>query len=421
MDIEFPYSWLYAEHPLKPIAPRDPLVFFEERRQQLASTVASGRRIRLAYAARWEPAPEGTWSGSATSLLARLGDVADVDDIGVHFPDNIRRMLRVASARYHGGEIKSNWSNSRLTNAYMDRHFSGVSARGGSYDAMLTIDSLSTFPQPYFIYYDVTWDSLLGSAETPELYMRHARYKPGQMRRMVARQRKIYDKATAVFTMSHWLARSLVEESGIPESKVHVIHPGMNTGKPGQPDRTPARGPRRRLLFIGRQWGPETFYLKGADLVVQAFKILRREYDPELTLTMVGVTDWPLSEEVPEGVTLPGVLSAGEVRKLYGSHDLLVVPSRLEGFGIVFAEATASGMPCVARTAYAMPEVVVPGLSGALIDNDDPHDLAKTIASVLGDEHLYESCRTRAPEIADYFSWERAAWEISQIITREIS
>ena len=111
-----------------------------------------------------------------------------------------------------------------------------------------------------------------------------------------------------------------------------------------------------------------------------------------------------------------GILSPAEVVKLYDSHDLLVMPSRLEPFGLVFAEALARGMPCVARNACAMPEIVTSGVSGALIDKDDEDELAAAIISVLNDEEIYAKCRDRAPGISKYFAWERTADDMINVI-----
>ena len=57
-------------------------------------------------------------------------------------------------------------------------------------------------------------------------------------------------------------------------------------------------------------------------------------------------------------------------------------------------------MPCVARNACAMPEIVTSGVSGALIDKDDEDELAAAIISVLNDEEIYAKCRDRAPRIS---------------------
>jgi glycosyltransferase involved in cell wall biosynthesis len=174
------------------------------------------------------------------------------------------------------------------------------------------------------------------------------------------------------------------------------------------------------LLFVGRQYNAFDFYRKGGDLVVAALAILRRDCDPEITLTIAGPEKWPLPGRPPEGVRFLGAQPHDAVSALYDSHDLFVMPSRLEPFGIVFAEALSRGLPCVARDAYAMPEIVTPGVSGALIGKDDEQELAAAIAATLADDRLYEACYVRAPEIAAYFSWERAAAEMAQVITRNL-
>jgi glycosyltransferase involved in cell wall biosynthesis len=73
----------------------------------------------------------------------------------------------------------------------------------------------------------------------------------------------------------------------------------------------------------------------------------------------------------------------------------------------------------VARNAYAMPEIVTPGTSGALIDGDDAHELAKLIVTVLEDDEIYRLCAARAADITAYFSWERTAQDVANVISRE--
>src|SRR5208282_4714126 len=104
----------------------------------------------------------------------------------------------------------------------------------------------------------------------------------------------------------------------------------------------------------------------------------------------------------------------------YETHDVFVMPSRMEPFGLVFAEALSSGIPVVARNACAMPEMITPGVSGALIERDDPNELAAAIAGVLADDDIYKQCAARAPHMASYFSWERAAHEVVDVIAKTI-
>jgi glycosyltransferase involved in cell wall biosynthesis len=72
---------------------------------------------------------------------------------------------------------------------------------------------------------------------------------------------------------------------------------------------------------------------------------------------------------------------AGEYRRA----DVFCLPSRQEGFGIVFLEAMAAGLPIVAARAAAVPEVVSDGESGILIAPDSPGDLAAALDRLLSD------------------------------------
>jgi glycosyltransferase involved in cell wall biosynthesis len=93
-------------------------------------------------------------------------------------------------------------------------------------------------------------------------------------------------------------------------------------------------------------------------------------------------------------------------------HDLLVMPSRFEGFGIVFAEALAHGMPAIGRNAYAMPEIIVPGKNGALLERDDARELADLIQGVLENDDVYRQADMARGEVARYYSWDRVAREM---------
>jgi glycosyltransferase involved in cell wall biosynthesis len=295
---------------------------------------------------------------------------------------------------------------------------------------VLLIDSIAVVSEPFFVYYDSSWDSLIASCDSPERYAAARRITPGNLARRRDLQLTVFERASGVIAMSHWLARSLVEQSGLSPKKVHVAHPGFSSTRTlwrnlagagpatAKSRRLPTDGDvrRRKLLFVGRQYEPHDFYRKGGDLVVSALGILHREYDPQITLTVVGMDKWPLPGSPQEGIDFRGVLAPEEVASLYDSHDLFVMPSRFEPFGIVFAEALSRGLPCIGRNSCAMPELITSGVSGALINKDDEHELAAAIASVLADDELYEKCYTRAPLMAEYFSWSRTALDIKQII-----
>jgi len=417
MDSLFP--GLYVDHPGAPIAPRDPLADFA-----ISETVARDDQPKLAFAARWGTDPDHAWSGTAASLLRGLRQVTQVEDIGLHPTGPAWQALRLAYARRRNGRVQSAWEHSRAATIYGGRVLRAHAAARGAdgYDAVVMAeDALASLPMPFYVYIDYDWPAMLASCDAPERFIALQGISKSRMNRMVSRQRALFEQAAGIFTVSRWMARSLVSQ-GLPPSKLQVVQPGMNTATDSTESEVRFRErPRRRLLYVGRSYRTSDIYRKGGDLVVDAVPILRREFDPELTLTMAGVSHWPTDMAVPDGVTMLGPQTPAEVRALYHSHDLLVMPSRRESFGLVFAEAQARGLPCVARNAYAMPEIVVPGLSGALIEHSEPRELADAIAAVLANDQIYKNVYERAPRIAEYFSWQRAARDITDVIARHLA
>jgi glycosyltransferase involved in cell wall biosynthesis len=420
-----PWDGVFRDHPVRPAEPKDPLSGMVCPAPAAESRPGGPQGPRIGYACFWDKVPESTWSGSAWNLRAGLRKVSDTVDIGVELSTLTRQGLRALHARYADGRLTTSWYYSRLTDAFTDkalRRGLAEKSRDRDVDAVLQVEMLaSVLPVPFYVYADCSWESLAASAERPEMYADIMSMTPSSFMRRLDRQIDVYERAAGVITMSHWFARSLVEQSGIAPAKIHVVHPGLSAGRTiaGPQPLRERPAPRRKLLFVGRQHTPYVFYRKGGDLVVAALSILRREYDPQVTLTVAGLEDWPLPGPVPDGVTMLGPLPPDEIARLYDEHDLFVMPSRQEAFGIVFAEALSRGLPCVARNGYAMPEIVTPGVSGALIDGEDPHALALSIVAVLEDDEIYRQCAARAADITAYFSWERTAQDIADLIGRE--
>jgi glycosyltransferase involved in cell wall biosynthesis len=278
----------------------------------------------------------------------------------------------------------------------------GRSLRDTQCDAVIEIGDLAAVDRPFFVFQDLSFDVLIDRLGTDRFVPHFRGLDHGQLSRLRDRQHRIYEQAAGVLAMSRWLATQLVDQTGLPAHKVHIVHPGISTPALPIHDR-PIERRRRKLLFVGRD-----FHTKAGDLVVRSLALARRSR-PDLTLTVCGPTRWPLDGSVPAGVRFLGPVPTEAMPDLYDRHDLLVMPSRLEGFGIVFAEALARGLPCIGRDDFAMSEVIRPRENGDLVTSDDPGELAERILATLSDTALYARCRMERAEVHRHFSWERAA------------
>jgi alpha-1,3-rhamnosyl/mannosyltransferase len=86
---------------------------------------------------------------------------------------------------------------------------------------------------------------------------------------------------------------------------------------------------------------------------------------------------------------------------------VLVQPSFEEGFGIPVLEAMSIGVPVVAASRGALPEVL--GDAGILVDPEDPDALASAIARMLEDDSFAAACSARGLHRARSFNWNRTA------------
>jgi glycosyltransferase involved in cell wall biosynthesis len=89
---------------------------------------------------------------------------------------------------------------------------------------------------------------------------------------------------------------------------------------------------------------------------------------------------------------------------------VLVQPSFDEGFGMPVLEAMTLGVPVVAARRGSLPEVL--GGAGALVDPDDPADIAQAIARILDDDSAATACRDAGIARARAFRWDETAHRV---------
>ena len=139
---------------------------------------------------------------------------------------------------------------------------------------------------------------------------------------------------------------------------------------------------------------------KGMDTLIRAGGLLRSRF-PNLVVAIAGTgRDERRLQELAQrsGVTvrLLGRVPDGLLPGLLGAGDVFAMPCRSrwwgleqEGFGIVFVEAAAAGIPQVAGRSGGSAEAVIHGETGLVVDiPDDPDRVAEAIATLLDDEEL---------------------------------
>jgi colanic acid/amylovoran biosynthesis glycosyltransferase len=163
---------------------------------------------------------------------------------------------------------------------------------------------------------------------------------------------------------------------------------------------------------------------KGHCLLISALGDLKR-HGVEATLVVIGDGDERASLErqardcgVHPALTFRGWGSAETVAKEIRGSRALVVPSLAEGLPVVIMEALALGRPVISSAVAAVPELVIPGESGWLVQPGSIEDLASTMRTVLDTptETLSEMGRRGAARVAAEHSIETQVTKLLTLI-----
>jgi glycosyltransferase involved in cell wall biosynthesis len=179
-----------------------------------------------------------------------------------------------------------------------------------------------------------------------------------------AANRRALRAAAALVTWSRLAAGSLVADYGVSEDRVHVIPPGVDLGR-----FRPREGPRPegpvRVLFVGgdfeRKGGPDLLAALAGLAGVELDVVTGADVRPPAGVVC----------RVHRGLT-PG---QPELLRLYHDADVFALPSRGDCLPQALAEAAASGLPLLATSTGAVPEIVADGRNGLLVAPGAPDDL----------------------------------------------
>jgi N-acetyl-alpha-D-glucosaminyl L-malate synthase BshA len=209
----------------------------------------------------------------------------------------------------------------------------------------------------------------------------------------------VLKKADRVVAVSSFL-KDEIKELGVPEEKIEVIYGGVAVSE----DKEPFEPAGRVIAFVG-SLVPQ----KGIDVLIEAFKEVKTE---DATLVIVGSGPERRRLEVMATDNIRFLGRRKGIKNVLEKSDLLVLPSKEEGFGLALLEAMAAGVPVVATNVGGIGEIVEDGQSGILVEKDNQKQLAEAIDRVLADGELAKTLVENGLEKAKEFTWEKMGGEI---------
>jgi glycosyltransferase involved in cell wall biosynthesis len=229
-------------------------------------------------------------------------------------------------------------------------------------------------------------------------------------------QMKVARAIPRVVTVSESSKRDIVAQMGVAADRLHIVPVGVdpNVFRP-RPEVERIRG---RIMTTTSSDVP----MKGLVPLLEALAKVRTERD-DAELVIIGKPKD--KSRIPAMIDRLGLTNAvrfvsgvttERIVELYAEAQVAVVPSLYEGFSLPAIEAMACGVPLVATTGGALPEVVGrDGETGLLVPPNDPSALAAALLRALGDAEL----RARLGPAGRTRTLERFTWRATAIGTVE--
>ncbi|WP_309736489.1 glycosyltransferase family 4 protein [Chamaesiphon sp. OTE_75_metabat_556] len=224
-------------------------------------------------------------------------------------------------------------------------------------------------------------------------------------------EHQVYHHATLNFTMSDNITNSVVKDYGCDPDRAIDVYCGSNISVSQDDIFDDSRYARKNILFVGVEWKK-----KGGLVLTEAFQIVLNRF-PTATLTIVGCTP---EIDVPNCQVL-GKVPLAEVAKYFKQAAVFCLPTRLEPFGIVFLEAMAHKLPVVATNIGAIPELIIEGKNGYLVEPDNPQQLTEKLIEILDSPAQCQAFGEYAHRrFWDIYTWEKTGVRIRENIERFI-
>ncbi len=253
----------------------------------------------------------------------------------------------------------------------------------------------------------------LGYLHVPEAHPRRQRLMLDATTRWSARV------ARHIIVPSVRTRDDLVHHYGVHEERITVIHHGVDPRFAQERAKTHDGLPERYRLHRPYVLAVGTVQpRKNLPLLARAMRNVDREVDLVIAGRKGWMADQVLAELDASGLGdrlhLLDYVPDADLPALYRHAEVLVQPSRFEGFGLPVLEAMASGTPVITTRGSSLAEIA--GDAALYYEQDDASDLSQQIGVVLGDNGLRDRHVQSSITWSSQFTWERAARETRQVL-----
>lgn len=236
----------------------------------------------------------------------------------------------------------------------------------------------------------------------------------------VPAEARLATQSDAIIAVSRAEGRTAIE-LGAPPGRVHVATPGVDHGvfHPGGDVHDPFHLSERPTVIAAARLEP----LKGLDLAIETLARLPASHRPRLVITGAPTGgyegyDHELHSLVQEhGLTkdvwFAGPLNREDLARAMRKAQVVLVPSHSETYGLVALEAAACGTPVLAANVGGLPDAVINGETGVVVEGRDPGEWAKHLQWLLTSPATLQRMSIAAVEHAAGFTWEKMVdrWE----------
>lgn len=226
--------------------------------------------------------------------------------------------------------------------------------------------------------------------------------------------------ARHIVATSNWTRAELIAQDAADPRRIVVAHPGADPAPV-----TVASPSGGRLLCVGA-----VTPLKGHDVLIEALAELS-DVDG-WTLSIVGsltvapdhVTELRTaitSAGLDRRVEFRGVLTGDALEDAYGQADLVVMPSRVESYGMAVAEALAHGIPVLASGVGGISEAIAGSEAGMIVPSDDPWALAVVLRDWLSRPSRRRDLKAAALQARDAARpWNATSAAVSSVLAQTV-